>query len=193
MTRRALDLLGGAICLLLAIVLLVVGLKASSLGDFAHDNVRQNLEEQKIFFPKEADLAQDERSPDVVKNAGKQVLTGEQAAAYANDFIAVHLSHIADGKTYSEVSAAAQADPTDTKLAGQAQTLFRGETLRGLLLEAYAFGKMGNEANGIAPWLFGGAALLALLGLGGLVHGLTHADRHDAGAVYGRRGATSAI
>jgi hypothetical protein len=191
MTRRALDLLGGAICLLLAIVLLLVGLKANSLGNFAHDNVRLNLEEQKIFFPKEADLAADERSPDVVKNAGKQVLTGEQAAVYANDFIAVHLSHIAGGKTYSEVSAAAQADPSDTKLAGQAQTLFRGETLRGLLLEAYAFGKMGNEASDIAPLLFGGAALLALLGLGGLVHALTHADRHDE-RLRGS-GATSAI
>lgn len=181
--------MGGAICLLLAIVLLLVGLKANSLGNFAHDNVRLNLEEQKIFFPKEADLAADERSPDVVKNAGKQVLTGPQAEAYANDFIAVHLSHIADGKTYSEVSAAAQADPTDTKLAGQAQTLFRGETLRGLLLEAFAFGKMGDEASDIAPLLFGGAALLALLGIGGLVHGLTHADRHRVGDV----GATSAM
>jgi hypothetical protein len=181
MTRRALDLLGGAICVLLAIVLLVVGLKASSLGDFAHDNVRQNLEEQKIFFPKESELQADERSTDVVKNAGKQVLTGSQAEAYANDFIAVHLSHIAGGKTYSEVSAAAQADPTDTKLAGQAQTLVRGETLRGLLLEAYAFGKMGDEASAIAPWLLGGAVLLALLGLGGLLHAFTHADRHRVG------------
>ena len=183
MTRRALDLLGGAICLLLAIVLLVVGLKANSLGNFAHDNVRRNLEEQKIFFPKEADLQADERSPGVVKNAGKQVLKGSQAQVYADDFIGVHLSHIANGKTYSEVSAAAQADPTDTKLAGQAQTLFRGETLRGLLLEAYAFGKMGDEASAIAPWLFGGAALLVLLGLGGLLHAFTHAERHRAGGV----------
>lgn len=87
---------------------------------------------------------------------------------------------IAGGKTYSEVSAAAQADPTDMELAGQAQTLFRGESLRGLLLDAYAFGKMGNEASDIAPLVFGGAAPLALLGLGGLVHGLTHADWHDA-------------
>jgi hypothetical protein len=168
------DLLGGAICLLLAVVLLVVAVKAKSLGDFAHDNVRTNLAEQKVFFPAESDLAHDERSPEVVANAGKQVLTGSQAEVYADHFIAVHLSHIADGKKYSEVSAAALADPSNTKLSGQAQTLFRGETLRGLLLEAYAFGKMGDEASGIAPWLFGGALLLALLGLGGLWHGLTH-------------------
>lgn len=172
MTRRNLDLLGGAICLLLAVVLLVVGLKASSLGSFAHDNVKKNLAEQKIFFPTVDKLKADEKAPDIVKNAGKQLVTGDQAAAYANHYIDVHLGHIANGKTYAEVSSQSQADPQNTQLANQAQTLFRGETLRGLLLEAYAFGKMGNEANGIAPWLFAGALLLAILGVGGLLHGL---------------------
>lgn len=104
----------------------------------------------------------------MVKNAGKRLVTGAQASTYANDYIDVHLSHIAGGKTYAEVSSAVQADPWNTQLANQAQTLFRGETLRGLLLEAYAFSKMGDEAKSIAPWLFGGAALLAVLGLGGL-------------------------
>jgi hypothetical protein len=49
----------GAICLLLAMVLLVVGVKAKSLGDFAHDNVRTNLSAQKVFFPAKSDLAPD--------------------------------------------------------------------------------------------------------------------------------------
>ena len=79
--------------------------------------------------------------------------TGEQAQVYANHFIGVHLQEIAGGQTYAQVSAKAQANPTDTKLAGQVQTLFRGETLRGLLLNAYGW------------WTIGTYALYAAIGL----------------------------
>ncbi len=178
MTRRALDLLGGAICVLIAVVLLVVGLKARSLGSFAHDNVRASLEEQKVAFPPAEELSPEEAAqPGVAKYAGQQVNDGDKARVYADEFIALHLRSIAEGRTYSEVSAAAQADPDDPRLQGQAQALFRGETLRGLLKQAYAFGRMGDEASAIAPWLLAGAALLALLGVGGLWHGLKQSDR----------------
>ena len=56
--------------------------------------------------------------------AGQQLLTGAQAETYANHFIRAHLAHVAEGKTYAQVSAAAMADPTNAKLAGQANTLF---------------------------------------------------------------------
>jgi hypothetical protein len=78
--------------------------------------------------------------------AGEQMTTGPQAETYADHFIAVHLGEIAGGKTYSEVSAASIADPTNTKLAGQVQTLFRGETLRGLLLNSYGWWQIGQYA-----------------------------------------------
>jgi hypothetical protein len=84
---------------------------------------------------------------------GQQLTTGEQARVYANSFIGVHLSEIAGGLTYSQMSAKAQANPTDTKIAGQVATLFKGETLRGLLLNAYGW------------WTIGTYALYAAIGL----------------------------
>ena len=60
------------------------------------------------------------------------MLNGRQAQVYADHFIGVHLKEIAGGKSYSEVSAAAQADPSNAALANQVQLLFRGSTLRGL-------------------------------------------------------------
>ena len=84
---------------------------------------------------------------------GQQLTTGEQAKVYANSFIGVHLSEVAGGQTYSQMSAKAQANPTDTKIAGQVNTLFKGETLRGLLLNAYGW------------WTIGTYALYAAIGL----------------------------
>ena len=77
---------------------------------------------------------------------GQQLTTGDQAKVYANNFIAVHLKAVAEGKTYSQTSAAAQANPQDPKLAAQVQTLFRGETLRGLLLNAWGWSQIGMYA-----------------------------------------------
>jgi hypothetical protein len=65
----------------------------------------------------------------------------------------VHLSEVAGGKTYSQMSAKAMANPTDQKIAGQVATLFKGETLRGLLLNAYGW------------WTIGTYALYAAIGL----------------------------
>jgi hypothetical protein len=77
---------------------------------------------------------------------------------------------VADGKTYSQVSAEAQQDPEDEALAGQAQTLFRGETLRGLLLTSYAFGTLGDKAQQVPLASFAGAALFLVLAVLGLLH-----------------------
>lgn len=57
-------------------------------------------------------------------------MTGAQAEASANHFIAVHINELAGGKTYSQLSAESLANPNDTKLAGQVQTVFRGGPLR---------------------------------------------------------------
>jgi hypothetical protein len=75
----------------------------------------------------------------------------------------VHLREIAGGQTYSQVSTAAQAAPTNTKLAGQVQTLFRGETLRGLLLNSYGWAQIGQYASyaAIGLAIAAGAVLLA--------------------------------
>jgi hypothetical protein len=98
------------------------------------------------------------------------VLTGQQAEAYADHFIAVHLVEIGGGKTYAQLSAESIAAPNNAKLAAQVSTVFKGETLRGLLLNAYAFGKMGTLAGIGAIVAFAGAALMLLLSGLGLVH-----------------------
>jgi len=54
------------------------------------------------------------------------------------------------GKTHAELSGEALARPDDPELAARVQLMIRGETSRGLLLNAYAFGKMANIAGYVA-------------------------------------------
>ncbi len=105
--------------------------------------------------------------------AGQQLTTGAQAEVYADHFIANHLKVIGGGKTYAQLSAEAIAQPKNAALAAQVNTVFKGETLRGLLLNAYAFGTMGTIAGIAAIAAFiAGAVMLVLSGLG-----LWHARR----------------
>src|SRR5437016_6174256 len=122
---------------------------------FIHNQISTELTSQQIFFPASDSKAMTSLpSADATAMtvyAGQQLTTGEQAQVYANHFIGVHLQEIAGGQTYSQVSTKAQANPTDTKLAGQVQTLFRGETLRGLLLNAYGWWTIGNSPRSVSP------------------------------------------
>ena len=85
--------------------------------------------------------------PELNKYAGEQVDTGAEAKAYADDFIGAHLEGIGEGKSYSEVSAAFMEDPNNKELAAQRQTMFMGETLRGMLLNAWGWGTLGMVAT----------------------------------------------
>lgn len=142
------------ILLILGVVLLAV----SGLAWWAHtytvNMVRDELTAQRIFFPeKGAANFSPEEYPDLQKYAGQQVDNGEKARAYANGYIKRHLAKIADGKLYSEVSAEYQKNPTDAKLKQQRESLFMGETLRGILLgTGFAFGTVGVIA-GIATYV----------------------------------------
>jgi hypothetical protein len=113
----------------------------------------------------------------VSRYAGEQLTTGAQAEVYANDFIAVHLAEIGGGKTYAQLSAAAMALPKGsaayTAAEAKAQTVFQGTTLRGLLLEAYAFGTFATIALVAAICSFALAALMAIL----VAFGFWHARR----------------
>ena len=75
--------------------------------------------------------------PGLQQYAGQRVDTGPKAKAYADEFIDAHLAGVAKGKTYSQISAESQANPTDAALTAQAATLFKGETPRG---PSYAWG-----------------------------------------------------
>jgi hypothetical protein len=101
---------------------------------------------------------------------GQQLTTGAEAEVYADHFIANHLLVIGGGKTYAQLAAEAIAQPTNAALAGKVQTVFQGETLRGLLLNAYAFGTMGTIAGIAAIAAFIAAAVMLILGGLGLMH-----------------------
>jgi hypothetical protein len=102
--------------------------------------------------------------------AGQLMTTGAQAEVYADHFIANHLKVIGGGLTYSQLSAKAIAQPKNAALAGQVATVFKGETLRGLLLNAYAFGTMGMLAGIAAIVAFAGGLVLLILSALGFAH-----------------------
>lgn len=171
MHRRTFDALMSVAGLILTVVLLVAGGLMLWAHNFVESQVSEQLTAQKIFFPPKGN--EEYKDPDVApieKYAGQQLTTGQQARGYAENFIGVHLKHMAGGKTYAELSSEAQADPDNQELAGKVNTLFKGETLKGLLLNAYAFSQMGVIALYGAIAAFVGAALMLILSLLGLRH-----------------------
>ena len=172
MRRRTLDALLTTGGLALAALLLVAGGLLTWAHVFISDQVTTQLSAQKIFFPPKDSqaLAPPEVGRYLNQYAGQQLVSGAQAQAYANHFIAVHLKEAAGGKTYAQVSSQAQQNPNDVKLAGQVQTLFRGETLRGMLLNAYAFWKIGQIALLASIASFALAAVMLVLTILGFSH-----------------------
>jgi hypothetical protein len=148
--------------LLLALGVVMVAAASLALwgSTFATGVVRDQLVAQKISFPDEATLKED--NPALVKYAGQTVDNGEKAKAYS-EYIAGHLENIGGGKTYSEVSSEYQKDRTNQELAGQRERLFMGETLRGLLLNAWGWGLIGTIAlyASVAMYLTAAGLVLA--------------------------------
>lgn len=151
------------------VLLLVIGGIAWYGYSFAHKQVHDELVSQKIYFPPKGSVAlSPSEFPDLQQYAGQQVDTGTKAKAYANGFIGRHLEKIAGGQTYAEVSTASLADPTNATLQKEKATLFQGETLRGLLLNAYAFDTLGLVSYYVSIVSFTGAIVFFLLVLMGL-------------------------
>jgi hypothetical protein len=131
-------------------------------GVHGQDEVRSQLSEQLISFPAKGSSGLPAAQ---AAYAGQQVATGGQAKAYA-DMIETHIKEATGGKTYSQVSAAAMAAPNDTKLAGEKQTAFMGESLRGSLMGAYQAWEVTYLVTGLGLAFLGiGAATLAVTGL----------------------------
>jgi len=119
-------------------------------SSFATTTVHDQLAAQQIYFPAAGSAALTSLpkvdNVAMTQYAGQQLLTGQQAQVYADSFIKVHLSEIAGGQTYAQLSAAAMADPTNTKLAGEVATVFKGDTLRSILLNTYGWWQVGQFA-----------------------------------------------
>jgi hypothetical protein len=200
MNRKTLDLIFSAGGIALAVLLLVLGLVLKNQADFAKDYVHDQLLEQKInFTPVDYLKPEEKKASCLVENAGKPLTTGKQAECYANEYIGLHVKGINDGKTYSQSSDASREltekakkameanpdDPAAQKLdadakaaAGKTDALFKGETLRGLLLTTYGFSIFGERASQAATVAFLVAAVLFLASIAGLVHMATNRKEH---------------
>ncbi|MGI8809572.1 MAG: hypothetical protein ACR2KK_17370 [Acidimicrobiales bacterium] len=180
-TRR--PLLPAAGALMAALVLGGLGALMTDNANFAQKNIGTSLAEQRIRFkPAQALTPEEKARPCLVRYAGQPLTTGAQAECYANHFIGVHLQGVAGGKTYSEMRevqmslrgqiAQAQAanDPAVAdfqrqlgEVTAKRQTLFEGETLRGLLMTSYGFGTLGAKADQAATVAYGAAGVVLLL------------------------------
>jgi hypothetical protein len=159
--------------LAVAAILLVAGGLLTWGSAYVHNTVQGQLSAQQIFFPPKAAFANPKAGteitpsmiPSVSQYAGEQMLTGQQAEAYADHFIAVHLSEIGGGKTYSQLSTESIAQPKNVALAGQVATVFKGEALRSMLLNAYGWWKVSQLTYiaALVAFALGGLTLIGSL------------------------------
>jgi hypothetical protein len=167
-TVPALAIIGAVLFMVLAVGggLLLYG------AHFANNMVHDQLNEQKISFPAKGTPSFDAKTyPGLQKYAGQAVDNGAKAKAFAEQYIKVHLKEVDNGRTYSQESTLARANPSDQKLAENVQTLFRGETLRGLLLYAWGWSVVAAIAfwAGLAAWA-GALIVAAALMIGFVMH-----------------------
>jgi len=181
MQRKFFDVFASAIGAVVVVALLVAGALLMWGYSFANSNVHNQLAAQEITFPTAAEFAHAKAGteitpqmlPYLLQYAGQPLTTGAQAEAYADHFIAYHLDAMPYHGVYAAVSAASRANPTNAKLAAEVQTVFTGTTLRGLLLEAYAFSVIATIAFWAGIAAFALAGIMALL----VAFGLWHARR----------------
>jgi hypothetical protein len=182
MRRTTFDKLLGWIGSGLGVALLAVGGLLLWGSAYVHNTVQGQLAAQQITFPPASAFAHPKAGteitpsmiPSVSQYAGQQLLTGQQAEAYADNFIAVHIANMAGGKTYSQLSAESMAQPNNTALAGTVATVFKGETLRSMLLNAYGWWKVSQITYIISLAAFGLGTVSFLAGLFGFA-----SFRHD--------------
>src|SRR5579862_8925602 len=188
MRRNSSRTLLAAVSAALAGVLLIAGGLLLWGSAYVHNTVQGQLASQQITFPAAAAFAHPKAGseitptmiPSVSQYAGQQLLTGQQAEAYADHFIAQHITDMSGGKTYSQLSAESIAQPNNTQLAGLVNTVFKGETLRSMLLNAYGWWKV-SQITYIASLISFGLAGLSFLGsLGGLSVGRRPEITHEA-------------
>lgn len=174
MKRSTFDRLISSAGLVMAAALVLMSAALLWGHGFIHQQVVDQLSEQRIAFPevgsKALNALPSEDKAAVSEYAGQALTTGAQAKVYANNYIDAHLQNVGGGKTYAELSTVAMANPSDQALAGQVQTMFKGETLRGLLLNAYAFDTMATVALFVGYALAAGALLMVGLSLLGFRH-----------------------
>ena len=190
MKRRTLDMIFSAGGIAVAILLVLLGFVFKTNADFADSYVHDQLAEQKIRFTAAEFLSDEEKASScLIENAGTPLDSGKKAECYANDYIGMHLKGIGGGETYATIGAiqakakAALADATAAnasnvvelkaeldKITGQRESMFKGETLRGLLLTSYGFSIFGEKAALAGMLSFLGALVMLLASIAGFIH-----------------------
>ena len=196
MKRRTFDTVLSITGFLIAAVLLAAGALFNWGANFANDSVREQLVAQQITFGP-ADSFSDGCTAPIADWADKPVDDGASARAYS-DLIKCHMqaAYVGAGlsadETYAslgrargmaeEVAALPEATDAEksTKAAKQAEVdklmglrseiAFKGETLRSILLTAYAFGTIGSVAAVASLVSYGLAALMFILSVLGWMH-----------------------
>ncbi|MDQ5824618.1 MAG: hypothetical protein M3441_10480 [Chloroflexota bacterium] len=177
------------------LMIVVLGFGAGAMfyaNNFTNSQIRGQIEPQQIFFPKDVEPTIEEinaKFPDLQpyiadlrNNQGQQVLTGNQAHVFAEAYLGVHLREIDNGKPYSVLSSEARAEKDPALKAekdAKVQTAFRGETLRSILNQAWAFSVMGD----IAMYVAIGLLVATLLVAASLVFELFVAPKREVQAV----------
>lgn len=197
--RHTIDKLVSWMGIVVAMVLLAGGCLLLLASNFVGDQVGQQLSDQKIVMPDEKAFGElpKEDVKALEPYAGSQMDTGSEAKAYADHFILAHLKKATGGETYSTLGSKVKAacgenrEKADTKecIAANAQrdTAFKGSTLRGLLLNAYAFGTMGTIAWFASIGAFIAGAILLVLAALGMHHSKTATDESEGTSTAGVR------
>ena len=182
MNRKTWDQLISTAGVVLAVALIVLGALAVYGGNFAQSNVTDRLEPQNIVFPP-YDAMTPEEQAEIGDYAEQQVVNGDQAEAYSR-YIQGHLAEVNEGATYSETSAAAREEGLDpdtaAELQGKADTLFKGETLRAILLNAYGWWTAATIAVYAGYLMIVTGILFAVLAFLGFRHAKRAAEVHGA-------------
>jgi hypothetical protein len=153
-------------------VLIVVGAAALYGGDFGRDNVQDRLRPERVVFPPLEAMTPEEQAQ-LGEFAGQTVDTGPEAEGFAR-YIQGHLAEVNEGATYSETSAAAREEGLDpdvaAELQGKADTLFKGESLRAILLNAYGWWTVATIALYVGAGLIVAGIVLAVFAFLGFRH-----------------------
>ena len=188
-SRKFIDNLVSSMGLVAVIGLLLAGGLALWAHNYVSDQVSNQLSSQQITFPAAtaiypcaAGVTGEDCFPNYASEksyGGQRLTTADQAREYADVQLQNDLNAIGKGKTYAQLSALAMANPSNTAMQATVATVFKGTTLKALLLNGYAFGTIATIAGWSAVVAFIGAALMLILSILGFLHG--------AGKLWGGR------